>query len=236
VDLVAYLRISSESQIDGYGLELQREAIRAWARSDGHRVVHECVDVGVPGTRDAVDRPGLTEALDWLRPPPKGRGLVVARIDRLARRLDVQETVLGVCWKAGASVFTVAGEVQRDDADDPMRKFVRQVMGGVAELERSLVESRLRAGRAAKAAAGKHAVGAHRYGMTSGGPAKDSITNPVEQAALTRILELRAQGQSYRAICATLDSEGLRPRRAAAWSPAVVRVIAQRAGTGKEQL
>ena len=49
---------------------------------------------------------------------------------------------------------------------------------------------------------------------------------------MARIVELRQAGESYRAIAATLDAEGLRPRRAASWSAMAVRNIAERETAG----
>ena len=65
--LVAYLRVSSETQLDGYGLDVQRQAVTRWAKANGHKIVAWCVDEGVSGAKDAVDRPGLTEAITMLR-------------------------------------------------------------------------------------------------------------------------------------------------------------------------
>jgi DNA invertase Pin-like site-specific DNA recombinase len=56
--LVAYLRVSSESQLDGFGLDNQERAVRAWAKLNGHKVVEWCRDEGVSGTLEAWDRPG----------------------------------------------------------------------------------------------------------------------------------------------------------------------------------
>ncbi len=230
MDLVAYLRVSSDSQLDGYGLDVQRKAVRAWARKHGHRIVGEYVDAGVSGTKDAVDRPGLSDALDMLRPPPRARGLVVARLDRLARTLAVQEAILGIVWRAGASTFTVdGGEVLRDDPDDPMRTAMRQVQGVFAQLDRSLVEKRMRDGRRIKSESGMHAVGQHPYGWRSGGKGADSVVHPDEQRVVARILAMRAEGSSYREVAAALDAAGLPPRRAERWSAASVRLIAERA-------
>jgi Recombinase len=49
----------------------------------------------------------------------------------------------------------------------------------------------------------------------------------VRRIAELRIAELRTAGQSYRQIAATLDAEGLAPRRAARWSAMSVRNIAE---------
>ena len=231
MDLVAYLRVSTESQIDGFGLDVQERAVRQWAKANGHRIVGVHQDAGISGSKDIADRPGLSTALDMLRPPPRATGLIVAKLDRLARALHIQESVLQVVWRSGGSVFTAdAGEVLQDDPDDPMRTFVRQVIGGVAQLERGLITKRMRDGRKAKAESGRHAVGQYRFGQHGEGKGRerDAADNPAERAALDRIVDLRRAGLSYRDIATTLDSEGLRPRRAACWSAMAVRNIALR--------
>lgn len=232
MDLIAYVRVSTKGQAeDGFGLEVQEHSIRKWAKANGHRIVAVLHDDGVSGTKDVADRPGLSEALDMLRPPPKATGLVVAKLDRLARALHVQESVLQVAWRAGASVYTVdGGEVLQDDPDDPMRTFLRQVIGGVAQLDRSLIAKRMADGRQAKADAGLHAVGDYAFGYRGDGKGRDRDAAPHdgEQHAVRRIVEMRKEGSSYREIAAVLDAEGLRPRRADHWSPMSVRNIAAR--------
>lgn len=238
MDLVAYLRVSSRGQaLDGFGLDVQRAQCKAWARSNGHRIVAWHVDEGLSGALEAAERPGLSAALDDLRPPPRACGLLVPRLDRLARSLTTQEACLAIAWQCGAAVFTAdSGEVPRDDPSDPMRTALRQIVGVFAQLDRALVSKRLRDGRAAKAAAGRHSVGAYAYGTHgTGKPGRGRDAAPVpadhtEAQALARIVAMRSDGASFRAICAALDAEGLSPRRAESWSPMSVRRIAQRAG------
>jgi DNA invertase Pin-like site-specific DNA recombinase len=230
MDLVAYLRVSTEKQGDAYGPDAQLAEIRRWAKAHGHKIVTVCQDA-ISGTTDPSERPGLSEALDQLRPPPKATGLIVARLDRLARALHIQESILQVAWRADATVFTAdAGEVLQDDEDDPMRTFVRQVIGGAAQLERSLITKRMRDGRKAKAAAGKHAVGIYPFGYTGVGTGRDrdAAPHPHEQNIVRRIFELRKAEFTYRAIASTLDSEGLKPRRAQQWSAMSVRAVVER--------
>src|SRR4051794_27540901 len=216
--LVEYLRVSSETQLEGFGLDVQRSANRRWARATGHKIVATFTDAGVSGATQAGDRPGLSAALLTLQQPPSAEGVLVARLDRLARALTVQEAALAVAWRAGGRVFTAdAGEVLQDDPDDPMRTALRQVVGVFAELDRRMVVKRLRDGRGAKAAAGRHATGPYRYGWRGAGKgrSRDAAPHPNEQAVVARVIELRRAGESYRAIAAALDDEGLRPRRAA---------------------
>lgn len=228
--LVAYLRVSSVGQLDGYGLDVQRQHIKAWARTNGHRIVAEHHDA-VTGKSDAVDRPGLVEALQLLRKPPAVDGLIVGKLDRLARQLTVQEAILALVWREGGTVFTAEdGEVLKDDPDDPMRTAIRQVQGVFAELDRKTVVKRLRDGRKAKAAQGRHAVGEYAFGTTGVGKGRerDAGPNPDELVAVARIMELHRDGASFRAIGAALDAERLKPRRSATWSPMSVRAVVLR--------
>ncbi len=232
MDLVAYVRVSSETQLDGFGLVVQERAIRQWARTQQHRIVAVHRDEGRSGTLPVDQRAGLTDALGAL--PVRARGLVVARLDRLARHLTVQEAVLLQVWRVGADVFTVdgpdGGQVHQDDDEDPMRTAMRQMAGVFAQLERAQVVKRLRDGRRAKADSGRHAVGAYAFGYAGSGRGRERDAAPVdvEQRAVQRICELRGAGASYRAIAAALDSEGLRPRRAERWSSMSVRNVALR--------
>lgn len=230
--LVAYLRVSSSGQLDGYGFDVQRADIKRWAKANGHKIVDEFTDA-VTGKADTNDRPGLTQALQLLRKPPEADGLIVGKLDRLARQLTVQEAILALVWREGGRVFAAeSGEVLKSDPDDPMRDAMRQMMGVFAELDRKTVVKRLRDGRRVKAEAGRKAVGQYAYGTQGVGKGRERDAGPQdeEQAAIARIVELRDQGVSYRGICATLDAEGHRPRKAAAWSPMSVRNIAVRAG------
>jgi DNA invertase Pin-like site-specific DNA recombinase len=104
--LVAYLRVSSEGQLDGYGLDAQRRTVRAWAKANGHRIVHTCVDEATSGALEAADRPGLACALD-ANTTGVADGVVVARLGRLARQLTVQEATRALVWQHGARVFAV---------------------------------------------------------------------------------------------------------------------------------
>jgi DNA invertase Pin-like site-specific DNA recombinase len=214
--LVGYIRVSSNGQLDGFGPDVQRKAIRSWAKAHGHKVTHWCEDV-LTGKTDVADRPGFQCVIEALR-AGRADGVCLARLDRLARQLTVQEAALALLWKLGATIYCAdGGEVQQDDPDDPMRTAIRQVMGVFAELDRKLIVKRLRDGRQAAAAAGQHSVGAYRYGHRD-----------AEQKAIDRIAELRGCGMSYRDIAAQLDSEKLKPRRADTWSAMSVRNVVLR--------
>jgi Resolvase, N terminal domain len=97
----------------------------------------------------------------------------------------------------------------KDDPDDPSRKLIRQVLGAVAEYERSMIALRLKAGRRRKHEKGGYAYRSPAYGYKAEG--KELTPDADEQAALDRIRQLYADGQSFREIAATLTAEGYRP-------------------------
>ncbi|SDT35871.1 recombinase family protein [Jiangella sp. DSM 45060] len=226
--LVACLRVSSNGQLDAYGPDAQRADIKGWAKANGHKVISWHQDA-ISGATDAVDRPGLSAALQDLE---RADGLIVANLGRLARAVTTQEAILAAVWCRGYRVFTAdQGEVMQDDPSDPMRTAMRLMVGVFAELDRLMVVKRLKDGRAAKAAAGKKATGSYAFGYKGHGKGRDrdEVPDPVEQVTKARIVELRQAGTSYRTIAATLDQEGRKPRRAKRWSAMTVRTIYERA-------
>jgi DNA invertase Pin-like site-specific DNA recombinase len=153
VKLVAYLRVSTDRQAEeGLGLEVQEQAIRALARTERHRVVLWARDEGVSGSNGLETREGLADALEALKSRQAG-GLVVYRLDRLARDLVLQEKLLADVRRMGGEVFSTSSaeaSYLTDDPDDPSRKLIRQVLGAVNEYERAMIALRLRSGRRKK--------------------------------------------------------------------------------------
>jgi DNA invertase Pin-like site-specific DNA recombinase len=216
---------------DGYGLSIQEKAVRAWAKANGHRIVRLVSEEGVSGAKEAVDRPGLSEALTLIQ-DGTAEGLLIPRLDRLARSVTVQEATLAFVWRHGGRVYAADSGDIAEDQDDPYRIAMREMAGVFAGLERRIIVKRLKDGRAAKDASGRKSVGAYAYGThgVGEGRERDAGSNPAEAAAHARILELRRSGKSYREICEALNAEGHRPRRAERWQPMVVRAICRRAG------
>lgn len=220
--LIGYLRVSTDRQGDGFGIDVQRELIGTWAKANGHRVVRWCEDVGVSGSVEALDRPGLTCVLDSLT-DGDAQGVVISDLDRLGRRLMISEAALGLLRKVGGRVFTVNNGEIDDEDDDETRILIRQVLGAIAEFEARKIVKRLQAGRAAKASSGGYAYGAPAYGQRCEGG--ELVVDDQEQAVVGRIESMRADGASYRTIAAVLNDEAIPTKRGGRWHPATVQRI-----------
>jgi DNA invertase Pin-like site-specific DNA recombinase len=220
---IGYARVSTDEQAKGFGLDAQVQAIRAHCKTQRLCLIETFRDEGQSGSTGIDARPGLAAVLALL---DSGAAdvLVVPRLDRLARDLLIQETVIGRLQRRGRQVQSAA---EPDvTSSDPTRVLVRQVLGAIAEYERGLIRGRTMAGKAAKAARGGYTGGRPGYGTRAVGGAL--AVDDAEVDAITMIRDLRASGCSYREICAALDAAGLRPRRGIRWQPAVVRRISLR--------
>jgi DNA invertase Pin-like site-specific DNA recombinase len=228
--LTAYLRVSTDRQAEhGNGLDVQRAAIRSWAKANGHRVIQWRTDDGVSGSNGLETREDLALAFGDLQDGTSA-GLVVAKLDRLARDLIVQETLIAEVRKIGAELFTTAaGEADflADDPNDPSRKLIRQVLGAVNEYERSMIVLRMKSGRKVKAAKGGYAgYGSPRFGQRS--VDKELVADEREQAVKARLRDLRDAGMSYRDIAAQANAEGLKSKRGGEWHSMTVSRVLQR--------
>jgi DNA invertase Pin-like site-specific DNA recombinase len=223
VRLVIYLRVSTAAQAeDGLGLDVQEGTARQWAGEHDHDVVAVLADRAVSGRSELDERVGLIDAIRSLR-EGEADGLLVYRLDRLARDLVIQEQILAEIWRSGGHVLSAAGgeaHYLEDDPRDPSRKLIRQVLGAVAEYERSMIALRLQSGRRRKAETGGFAFGSPRYGWRS----EDGqlVHAPEEQAAIARMRELASEGASLRAIADRLTIEGHHPKRGRRWWPSAI--------------
>lgn len=130
--LVGYARVSTLDQ----DTALQLDALHA----AGVREIYQDRGSGVG------PRPQLRAAIQRLDP---GDTLVVWKLDRIARSLA---DLLGVIDRLDQAKATIRSLTEPIDTSSPIGEFTLQVLGAVAQLERSMIGERTRAGiRAAMA-------------------------------------------------------------------------------------
>lgn len=219
---VSYLRVSGKGQIDGDGFPRQRDAIARYAKAAGFELVGEYRDEGVSRTKELEDRDGLSELLTRIRANGV-RILVVERADRLARDLLVSEVILGQFRDLGVRVIAADGGTDLTAGDDdPTRVLIRQVLGAVAQFEKAVIVSKLKAARQRKKRATGRCEGRKPFGE-----------RPGEAEAVAYIVKLRRKPKggerlSFAAIAGRLNAEGVSTRTGRPWAPETVRGIAKR--------
>lgn len=175
------------------------------------------------GTRDLEDREGLGELIERIRSNGV-RVVLVERADRLARDLLVSEVLLAQFRDLGVRVVAADSGTDLTAADeDPTRVLIRQVLGAVAQFEKSVVVAKLRAARTRQRRQTGRCEGRKPFGYHAG-----------EERVLTRIRQLyrKPRGRarlSYGAIAATLNAEALPTRTGVPWRAGTVRRIVRRA-------
>lgn len=167
---VGYARVSTDDQ----NLDLQINALR----SAGCDVIFQ--DQGLSGL--ALRRPGLEETLSSLS---AGDVLVVWRLDRLGRSLL---DLLGTIEKLHSREVGFRSLTETIDTTNATGRLMFQIMGALAEFERSLIAERTKAGLNA----------ARERGVRLGRPSLVTV----EQAEQVRVLS--GQGAKQNQIASTL--------------------------------
>ena len=219
---VSYLRVSGKGQVDGDGFPRQRETIVRYAKAAGFELVGEYRDEGVSGTKDLDDREGLSDLLARIRSNGV-RVVLVERADRLARDLIVGELILSQFRDLGVKVIAAdAGTELTAGDDDPTRTLIRQVLGAVAQFEKAVIVSKLKAARVRKRRATGRCEGRKPFG-----------TRPGEADVVAMIQKLRRKPRggerlSFAAISERLNAERRPTRTGKPWAPETVRGIVKR--------
>lgn len=209
----AYLRVSSEGQVDGDGFPRQREAIKKWAASHNVKIVRWFEERGVSGTKELTDRPALSDLMVALMSNGV-RIVVVEKLDRIARDQMVQEGIIQSLLKEGFEFVSAAPGEENLCGNEPGRKLMRTIMGAIAEYDKQMIVLKLRAARGRTKAREGRCEGRKPFGHYDG-----------EAAILARIRELQTQGLNYEQSSKTLNTEGLKSRSGKLWYPATIRRI-----------
>jgi DNA invertase Pin-like site-specific DNA recombinase len=173
-----YARVST---LNGQDPEMQLSELREYATRRGWAITSEYVDQGVSGSKES--RPELNQLMaDALR--RKFDAVLVWKIDRFGRSLKHLVNAL-----ADLCAYGVAFVSFRDNLDlsTPSGRLMFQIIGAMAEFERSLIQERVKAGLRNARAKGK------KFGR------------PRAQVDAGAVAALRSKGFSWSQVCRTLD-------------------------------
>jgi DNA invertase Pin-like site-specific DNA recombinase len=172
--VATYARVSTISH--GQDVSMQTRELRQFAEARGWNVAGEYIDAGVRRAKDS--RPELNRVMADAH---KRRFDVVCvwRFDRFARSVSHWLRALETCKALGIDFVSYSEQM---DTSTPAGKMVFTVLGAVAELERSLIVERVRAGLRNARAKGKR------------------LGRPPVFVDAAGIARLHAQGRSIREI------------------------------------
>jgi DNA invertase Pin-like site-specific DNA recombinase len=174
-----YARVSTQNH--GQDVTTQTRELEQFAQARGWRLVDLYLDIGISGSKDK--RPEL----DRLMVDAHKRRfdvVVVWRFDRFARSVSHLLRALENFNALGIAFVSLSENV---DTTTPTGKMTFTVLGAVAELERSLIVERVKAGLRNARAKGKR------------------LGRPKTMVDASKIAALRAEGLSWAKVAERLD-------------------------------
>jgi len=190
-----YARVSTAN--NGQDPEVQLREMREYVARRGWEPAGEYVDVGISGTKEKRPQLDLLLAEAHRR---RFDAVVVWKFDRFARSVSHLLRALETFQALGIEFVSLTEGV---DTSTPAGKMIFTVLGAVAELERSLIVERVKAGLRNAKAKGKR------------------LGRPPRVLSDSRIASLRARGCSWRTIARSLGCSARTARRA--WQKASKR-------------
>jgi DNA invertase Pin-like site-specific DNA recombinase len=183
-----YARVSTTNH--GQDVSTQTRELQQFAEARGWTISGEYIDAGVSGSKDS--RPELNRLMTDAH---KRRFDVVCvwRFDRFARSVSHLLRALETFRALGIDFVSYSEQM---DTSTPAGKMVFTVLGAVAELERSLIVERVKAGLRNARSKGKR------------------IGRPTSVVDASQIARLRASKVSWREIGRTLGVSARTARRA----------------------
>jgi DNA invertase Pin-like site-specific DNA recombinase len=173
-----YARVST---LNGQDPEMQLYELREYASRRGWTITAEYVDQGVSGSTES--RPELNQLMaDAHR--RKFDAVLVWKIDRFGRSLKHLVNALADLCAYGVAFISVRDNL---DLSTPSGRLMFQIIGAMAEFERSLIQERVRAGLRNARAKGK------KFGR------------PRADIDAARVAALRHEGLSWSQVCRRLN-------------------------------
>lgn len=217
--VIGYIRVSTEEQSRGYGLDVQREKILTYCNLYGLGNVEIISD---KLTGKTLDRPGLQELLEEVRADNVEK-VIVFKADRLTRKLRDLLGIIEDEFEPNDVAFVSVSE--QFDTSTPTGKAFLQMLGTFAELERNTIVYRTTSGRVEKAKRGGLACGATPIGYSNIDGKLEKNLDEVE--IVKAVFAMRADGMSYQKIADMLNNDNVPTKRGGKWYAATIRYITE---------
>jgi DNA invertase Pin-like site-specific DNA recombinase len=227
----AYIRCSSESQIENTGLTVQRDRIEKYCVLKGLELVHVYVDPGVSGSIPICERPEGSKLMQSVR-DKEIVGIIISKLDRMFRSTVDCLTTVDQLDKVDCSLHIVDLGGTSIDSRSVTGRFMLTVMAAAIEMERGQIRERVASGRKQRIKE-QRPISRCPFGYkiqeekVDGKSIKTLIPNPKEFAALQLIRQLRPT-TSLPKIAATLNSGGHVTQNGRSWTSGHVQGILRR--------
>ena len=238
-----YCRVSTSHQADKASLKTQQERLTAYAQAHGYEIVDTYADVG--SGKDTK----CTELDRLLNDCKIGRVnlVLVTKLDRITRSTRDLDKLLTLFAEYGVTFVSISENI---DSSSAMGRFMRDLLGLLARLEREITGERVATDMRHRAEKGLFNGGKPPYGYMSQKavykrllkagrseedaqteaaarcPQKGKLYRDDTEAGNVRLMfDLFLEKKSLRKTALTLNAQGMRTRKGGMWSVESVRHI-----------
>lgn len=192
--VILYIRVSTNDQVEGYSIEMQKEKLLAYCKAHDWIVVAIVTDPGFSGAN--LERPGIQKVIHEVESGNTDMVLVY-KLDRLSRSQKDTLWLIEECFLPNNVDFTSMQE--KLDTSTPFGRAMVGILSVFAQLEREFIRDRTFGGRVERAKEGLWHGGGFDpigYDYIDG----ELVVNQQEAAQVRRVYDLYASGASVTEI------------------------------------
>lgn len=203
---VEYRRVSTATQTEKYGLDVQHDGIVKYCEANNIRIVNSFVDGGVTGkmsedNEDLSFRDGYNDMITYLELNPEVKYIVVLMTSRLWRNDDAHLFIVRELRRLGVDIISVDMPTFSIYDTDPSNYLINSMMSILDTYERMCINVKLARGRRLKAEkTGQKPAGNLPYGYKY---SSDGHRVEIDNAAaeiVRGIFQMRLSGDSFQHI------------------------------------
>jgi site-specific DNA recombinase len=219
MNLIGYVRVSSENQEDNTSIGTQVEGIENYCKAKEWNLVQIFVDVC---SGKDFKRPEFTKMMEKINKDDIN-GVMVFKYDRLSRSPVDGRNFTDELEKKGIAFLSVQDNI---DTSTPMGKAMFTMMLTFAEMERSIITERMQNGKRQRIKEGKRCNG-FVYGYRWEGKGSEKRLVPVEEEAtvVKDIFKMAIKVGCCQKVADWLNGKGLQTRKGNQWTRFAVRKI-----------
>lgn len=217
---VAYIRVSTNLQIDGFSLEGQLKEIQDYCKRNNINLLKYYKDAGISGT-STEDRTDFQRMLNDISRDMNIRTVIVWKLSRLSRSMADLANTVTFLEKYNVNLICIT---QGIDTANPMGKSFVYMSGIFAEMERDNIIETCKMGMKQRAIDGKW-NGGKVFGYRSSED-KELVIVEDEAVVIKEIFHLFTdENLGYKKIACTLNSKGLKTMKGTDWSISSIKQI-----------
>lgn len=215
----AYIRVSTERQVEGYSVDGQITQIEQFCQFNGYELVDIYADRGISGK--SMNRPALQRMLQDAK-NGKLDCVIVYKINRLARNTSNLLTIVEELHRQNVEFFSLS---ERMEVKNSTGKLLLNILASFSEFERNTILENIYTGQHQRALEGYYQGNLPLGYNNIPDNKKELMINQHEANIVKYIFESYSKGHGYRKIANALNHKGYVTKKGNPFSISAVTYI-----------